>query len=113
MVPFQVLPLQATGDLGAMAMKEYSVFPKAPALLEPHHQIFVSHRTLIEGVLPLSRDAVKSKRCISIARNTVSLMDHSVLKVCILILPYKSTTNFAVIFFQAQKFGLYAATCNM
>ena len=26
-------------DLGAMAMKEYSEFPKAPALLKPHHQI--------------------------------------------------------------------------
>ena len=24
---------------GSMAMKEYSAFPKAPALLEPHHQI--------------------------------------------------------------------------
>ena len=26
-------------DLGAMAIKGYSAFPKAPALLEPHHQI--------------------------------------------------------------------------
>ena len=26
-------------ELGAMAMKWYSAFPKAPALLEPHHQI--------------------------------------------------------------------------
>ena len=26
-------------DLGAMAMKGYSTFPKTPALLEPHHQI--------------------------------------------------------------------------
>ena len=25
-------------DLGAMAIKEYSAFPKAPALLEPHYQ---------------------------------------------------------------------------
>ena len=33
---YQVLPLQATVDLGAMAIKEYSTFPKAPALLEPH-----------------------------------------------------------------------------
>ena len=28
-----------TLDLGAMAMKEYSAFLKAPALLELHHQI--------------------------------------------------------------------------
>ena len=37
--PYQVLPLQDRMDLGAMAMKEYSAFPKAPALLEPHYQI--------------------------------------------------------------------------
>ena len=28
-----------TVDLGAMAMKSYSAFSKAPALQEPHHQI--------------------------------------------------------------------------
>ena len=39
MGPYQVLPLRARMDLGAMAMKEYSTFPKAPALLEPHHEI--------------------------------------------------------------------------
>ena len=33
----QVLPLQTTEDLEAMAMKGYSAFLKAPALLEPHH----------------------------------------------------------------------------
>ena len=37
--PFQVLPLRARVDLGVMAIKRYSTFPKAPALLEPHHQI--------------------------------------------------------------------------
>ena len=37
--PYQVLPLRARVDLGAMAMKGYSAFPKAPASLEPHHQI--------------------------------------------------------------------------
>ena len=37
--PYQVLPLQARVDLGVIAMKEYSAFPKAPALLEPRHQI--------------------------------------------------------------------------
>ena len=46
-------------DQGAMAMKEYSAFPKAPALMEPHHQIlsFISS-TVIRGVLPLCRNAV-------------------------------------------------------
>ena len=37
--PHQVLPLRAKVDLGAMAMKGYSTFPKARASLEPHHQI--------------------------------------------------------------------------
>ena len=40
---YQVLPLRARVDLGAMAMKGYSAFPKAPALLEPHHQIVQCH----------------------------------------------------------------------
>ena len=31
------LPLQARMDLEAMAMKGYSAYPKAPALLELHH----------------------------------------------------------------------------
>ena len=30
---------QARVDLGVMTMKEYSIFPKIPALLEPHYQI--------------------------------------------------------------------------
>ena len=38
--PYQVLLLQVIVDLGEMAMKGYTTFPKAPALLEPHHQIF-------------------------------------------------------------------------
>ena len=41
--PYQVLPLQARVDLGAMAMKRCSIFPKAPALLEPHHQTVKCH----------------------------------------------------------------------
>ena len=34
-----MLPLWVRVDLGAMAMKEYSAFPKASALLKPHHLI--------------------------------------------------------------------------
>ena len=37
--PYQVLPLQAKVDLGVMAIKGYSAFPKAPALLELQHHI--------------------------------------------------------------------------
>ena len=36
--PYLVLPLRARMDLGEMAVKGYSAFLKAPALLEPHHQ---------------------------------------------------------------------------
>ena len=34
-----MLPLWARVDLGAVAMKGYSTFPKAPALLEPRHHL--------------------------------------------------------------------------
>ena len=36
---YQVQPLRARVELGAMAMKGYSAYPKAPALLKSHHQI--------------------------------------------------------------------------
>ena len=50
----QLVLLNPSADLGAMAMKRCSAFPKAPASLEPHHQIFsVISRTLIGGVLSL------------------------------------------------------------
>ena len=40
-----------------MAIKQYSTFPKAPAFLEPHHQIFsLISWILIGGILPLCRD---------------------------------------------------------
>ena len=35
----QVLPLRGRVDLGAIGMKKYSSFPKAPTLQESHHQI--------------------------------------------------------------------------
>ena len=38
-----MLPLWTRVDLGVMAMKGYSTFTKAPALLEPHHQIVWCH----------------------------------------------------------------------
>ena len=45
-----MVPLRARVDVGVMAIKEYSAFPKAPALLEPHHQIFsVISRALVGG----------------------------------------------------------------
>ena len=34
-----MLPLKARVERGEMVMKEYSAFPKAPALLELHHEI--------------------------------------------------------------------------
>ena len=48
-----MLPLQATVDLGVMTIKGYSAFPKARALLKPHHQVVQWHisRTLVEGGL--------------------------------------------------------------
>ena len=46
-------------NLGEMAMKEYSAFPKAPVLLETHHQIVQCHNQDTRlGVPPLSKEAV-------------------------------------------------------
>ena len=57
-----MLPLRARVDLGAMAMKGYSTFPKAPALPELHHQTVYCHfqdtHSRGEGVLPLCRETV-------------------------------------------------------
>ena len=39
MGPSQVLSLWARVDLGVVAMKGYSAFLKAPALLKLHHEI--------------------------------------------------------------------------
>ena len=38
-----MLPLRARVNLGALAMKGYSTLPKAPALLEPHHEMGESY----------------------------------------------------------------------
>ena len=37
--PYQLLPLQTREDLVAVVIKGPFAFSKAPALLEPHHQI--------------------------------------------------------------------------
>ena len=44
-----MLPPQARVDLGAMAMKSYSEFPKASVSLESHHQIVI-YRTFVGWV---------------------------------------------------------------
>ena len=49
---------RARVDLGAMSIKEYSAFLKAPALLDLHHQFRVISKTLVGGVLPFGRNAV-------------------------------------------------------
>ena len=55
-----MLPLRAIVDQAAMAMKGWSAFLKAPALLKPHHQIANCHNqdTRLGGILPLFRGAV-------------------------------------------------------
>ena len=56
--PYQVLPFRARVDLRAIAVKGYSTFPKASALLESHHEIVcVISRTVVRVVLPLCREA--------------------------------------------------------
>ena len=53
-----MLPFRAKVDLGAMAMKGCSAFPKSPKSLEPHHQIFSLYQDTHWGTLPLCRGAV-------------------------------------------------------
>ena len=54
----QVLPLLAREDLGAIVMKGYSAFPRAPVLKEPDHQIVLCHIQDTKwggGLTPLQR----------------------------------------------------------
>ena len=54
-----MLPLSAKVDLGVMAMKEYSEFPKALASLEHHHRIVYCHiQGTRWGCLSFCREAV-------------------------------------------------------
>ena len=54
-----MVPLRTGVDLRAMAIKEYSAFPKAPALLEPYHQIVLCQIwTFVRGILSLCGGAV-------------------------------------------------------
>ena len=49
-----MLRLSLRVNLGGIAMKMFSTFPKAPALVKPYHQIFVLHIGYsFVGVLPL------------------------------------------------------------
>ena len=56
--PYQVLLHRAKVDLGAVAMKGCSAFPKAPTSLETHHQIVLCHIQDTHWGLPLCREAV-------------------------------------------------------
>ena len=74
-----MLPLRARVDLGAMAIKGYSAFPKAPVLLEPHHQIVYCHiydNRWGGGLTPLQR----SSRCILQPHR---LSKHGYVSVCV------------------------------
>ena len=57
-----MLPLRSRVDLGAMAIKGYSAFPKVRELLELHHQMILCHiqETHLGGFTLLQR----SSRCI-------------------------------------------------
>ena len=54
---YRVLPLRAREGLEVVAVKGYFAFPKAPALQEPHYQIFYYHiqDSRSGGLIPLKR----------------------------------------------------------
>ena len=55
--PYQVPPRRSRVNLGVMAIKGCSIFPKAPELLGPHHQTVQCQilDTRLEGLTPLQR----------------------------------------------------------
>ena len=58
MEPYPVQPLRVRVDLGAMVMKGYSVFSKAPATLATDCLVSYQENWLVDVVLPLCREAV-------------------------------------------------------
>ena len=71
--PNQVLPFRSRVDAGAMVTKVCSAFPKAPASLEPHHQIVKCHIQDTRwggGLTPLQR----CSRCILLPQPTGQLV---------------------------------------
>ena len=81
--PYLVLPLRTRIELGAMVMNGCSVFPKAPALLGPYHQIVWCHiGTLIGGGLPLCRGAVSVFYCSKSDSVTITNIIYIYIYVC-------------------------------
>ena len=83
-----MLPLRARVDQGAMAMKGYSAFPKAPALLEPHHQIVLcpNQDTHWGGrVLYLCRDSTKFEFLNNFILNTAFQISIKIINIIIII----------------------------
>ena len=70
-----MLPLRARVDLGVMAIKSYSAFPKTPALLESHHQIVWCHlqHTLWGSLTPQQ----KCSECILQPQPTRPSIEHT------------------------------------
>ena len=85
-----MLPRRARVDLGAMAIKGYSAFPKAPALLELHYQI-VSYpgHSLGGGLISLQR----SSQCI-LQPQPIGQPFNSVEKIEILVCKHISSNTF-------------------
>ena len=52
MRPLQVLPIRNRVDMGVMAMKGYSTFPKAPGL-KPRRQMLLSHTQDTSFIWPI------------------------------------------------------------
>ena len=64
---YQVLLLRTRVGLELMAMKGYSAFPKAPAFLEPLHQIVYCHYRTLIGRRPYSTAEMLSVYSIALA----------------------------------------------
>ena len=95
-----MLPLRARVDLGAMAMKGFSAFPKPPGL-EPHHQIVLCHiqDTWWECLSPGRR----CSRCIPVDGAIIMMTNQSALSLnrCL-------SWNF-----WCQQFKIYTRICDV
>ena len=64
-----MLPHRARVGLGAMAIKGYSAFPKAPAFLEPPYQISYPGHSLGESYPSIERQSGPVCACVYVCLN--------------------------------------------
>ena len=99
-----MLPFRVRVDLGATAMKGCSAFPKAPASLEPHHQIVLCH---------IQDPHAKCSRCILQPRQLGQGGSFNPLKICCRAILGPSPNRLGKIRFNINRFFFFLLTVYM